>query len=52
MPTEIESEIIGTDHRFSAQSVLLSKRDQMPSGYIRVRNIGIEILVLDIENSH
>lgn len=52
MPTEIESEIIGTDHKFSGQSVLPSKRDQMSSGYIRVRNIGIEILVPDIENSH
>lgn len=52
MPTEIESEIIGTDHKFSAQSVLPSKRDQMSSGCIRVKNIGIEILVSDIENSH
>lgn len=52
MPTEIESEIIGTDHKFSAQTVLPSKRDQMPCGYIRIRNIGIEILVLDIEHFH
>lgn len=50
MPTEIESEIIGTDHKFSAQSVLPSKRDQTPSGYIRVRNIRIKIFVPDIEN--
>lgn len=50
MPTEIGSEIIGTDHKFSAQSVLPSKTDQIPSGYIKVRNIGIEVLVPDIEN--
>lgn len=31
MPTEIESKIIGIDDKFSVQSVLPSKRDQMPS---------------------